>query len=86
MSTLPGNPHVDVATAMLDAPIRPFKGDSHLDAAIAQAAATLAVAHELRAANLIALFAHPLAGPSGTIRDTVRAEIATRLGLGGEGQ
>ncbi len=84
MSTLPGNPHVDVATAMLDAPIRPFKGDSHLDAAIAQAAATLAVAHELRTANLIA-FRDEFDGHGGDLSH-LTDQITSRLGLGGEGQ
>lgn len=64
MSTLPGNPHANI------------DGFSD-DVDWAQVKATLAVAHELRTANLIALFSTPLAA---------HTEIATRLGLGGEGQ
>lgn len=74
MSTLPGNPHADAANFRLE-------NDFGIpDGTLVEA--TLAVAHELRTANLIAYTHAAGYRPSKALDD----QITARLGLGGEGQ
>ena len=89
MSTLPGNPHADEAKTMTHRAGEGAKASSVSESVIcsmlaAQTAATLAVAHELRTANLNALLHDSLIGDAPY--DDLIAETRTRLGLGGEGK
>jgi hypothetical protein len=90
MSTLPGNPHAIPGPQVCDAgtineEFVANEGLSDTTALLSELTrnteATLAVAHELRTANLIALWASE---PG--VKPEHAAVIATRLGLGGEGQ
>ena len=87
MSTLPGNPHAGEAKTMTHRAGEGAKAISVSESVIcsmlaAQTAATLAVAHELRTANLIALIHDSLIGDAHY--DDLIAETRTRLGLGGD--
>lgn len=86
MSTLPGNPHLEMAQANIDAEeLLPEGAESTGLRELAQIEATLAVAHELRTATLVnALLHDSLIGDAHY--DDLIAETRTRLGLGGEGQ
>ncbi|RII41905.1 hypothetical protein DWB68_10285 [Galactobacter valiniphilus] len=92
MSTLPGNPHLEMAQANIDAEeLLPEGAESTGLRELAQIEATLAVAHELRTTNLIAWlnFQHAWDRDGGYFDDqesNLFPQIATRLGLGGEGQ
>lgn len=95
MSTLPGNPHADEAKAMTHHANEGVNALSVSESVAcsmiaAQTAATLAVAHELRTANLIAVFTHIDNMACTDLPDinttNLADQIATRLGLGGEGQ
>lgn len=88
MSTLPGNPHADEAKTMTHRAGEGAKAISVSESVIcsmlaAQAAATLAVAHELRTATLVNARLHDCLIGDAPYDDLI-AETRTRLGLGGD--
>ena len=79
---VPGNSHYREAVASVDLIPVGYAANGETWAARAQAEAALAVALELRTANLIAFYAAgPVPGDSAAAWSRIRDEIVQRLGI-----